>query len=470
MSSAIKRRSFYELQAPKLWPGYEACRLDASPPPRDVCFLTVADFRFYRGLEALVLSLCEVYKDIANDIYILHDGSLSRFLKKRLLSLYPKCIFLAPRPAWVDHIVHDSSNRRRIGYLGYLNTVALSLSGYRRVIVLDSDALILGSLHPLWDSGDAFRLVPDCGARPWAPISSVTGRPVLNSGVISVPGWALCPDEQRLLDELIVKSAEPSCPLLDRFADQKIWNQYLADRDVDIMPVNYNCNVKYWHSSLGGVSFALSILHFAGPKPWLTWPWLDPGDAPTVSSPHLNCSWFAAATQFWNQHYCRLLADWRLASFRQSLDADPGLPASGDACIVGSFEAIADLDSGFDSLHLIVVDLAAFGGIFAEAIVWPAEWLAMAGSVGVIHLWLPFELSSFFVDHDIPHCFMLHWVLIEAPFSPELAQDVDAPVASSQALCFEPWSLDPVRAMAAAVQRRLRHAGCQPVLRCPGLS
>lgn len=412
-----------------------------------------------------MISLLSIYPALDVDVYILHDGTLSRFLKNRLLLLYSKCIFLEPRPEWLGALASDSLNRKRIGYLGYLNTFALSLSGYRRVIVLDSDILVLGSLHPLWASGEAFRLAPDCGTRPWTPISTVTGRPVLNSGVISVPGWALTEAEQKKMANLIVQSSVPSCPLLDRFADQKVWNQYLADSDVEILPINFNCNVKYWDGFLGGMAFGLSVLHFAGPKPWLTWPWLDPTSASSFSSSRLDQPWFARASQFWNQHYCQLLAAWRLSIFRSSLEADDDLPLSGGALIVQSFQAIPDSIETFESVHLLVPDLDAFGGALAEAVAWPAEWLAQAHALGVLHVWFPFELSSFFDRCAIPSVFRLHWLLIEAPFSPELDPSVAPAVASDGCLCFEPWSSDSVSSMALAVQHRLRAVGCRPVLR-----
>lgn len=465
MSPGVKRRSFFEHQAIKHRSIYIPARFEIINPPADICFLTVADFRFFRGIEGFLLSLLEVYPGLAVDVFILHDGTLSRFLRNRLLSLYSKCIFLEPKPGWLGALASDSLNRKRIGYLGYLNTFALSLSGYRRVIVLDSDILVLGSLHLLWASGDAFRLAPDCGTRSWSPVSTVTGRPVLNSGVISVPGWALSEAEQRRIADLIVHSSIPACPLLDRFADQKVWNQYLSSCEVDILPVNQNCNVKYWDGFLGGLTLGLSVLHFAGPKPWLTWPWLDPASASAFSSARLDQPWFARASQFWNQHYCRLLAAWRLSIFRSYLDADDDLPRSGEALIVQSLEFILDSDEGFESVHLLVPDLEAFGGALAESVAWPAEWLAQAHALGVLHVWFPFELSSFFDHCTIPSVFRLHWLLIEAPFSPELDPSVGPAVVSDDYLCFEPWSSDPVRSMAIAVQHRLRAVGCRPLLR-----
>jgi len=110
-----------------------------------------------------------------------------------LQAIHPSISFVRPEPTWAASLPRDSRNRRRIGLLGYLNSHALSLRGYRRVLVLDSDLLITCALDPLWAGGDTFRAVPDCGYRHWAAVSPHTGRPLLNSGVLSLPGWALTP-------------------------------------------------------------------------------------------------------------------------------------------------------------------------------------------------------------------------------------------------------------------------------------
>ena len=409
------RRSDLELLGDLHWPSRHHALLMACDPGPEVALLTVANDRFYRGLEALLLSLKAVYPGLSSPVVVAHDGSLGSFLQNRLLAIHPLLQFVQPQPAWAESLPRDSSNRQRIGLLGYLNGHAFSLRGYRRVLVLDSDLLITGSLDPLWGEGDAFRAVPDCGDRPWAAISPHTGRPVLNSGVLSVPGWALNGELEARFEALIRLAAEPVCPLLDRFADQKVWNQFLANQHVELLPLNFNCNIKYLVQYLGGCAEGLSVLHFAGPKPWLSWPWLspEPGEQRLGAvTDHL----------FWNRLYRSQLMAWRLALHRQYLAAAAALPAG------------------------------------------PAQ---LATEPGCLAPGAPFEWEPALRQLPLPPGVHWHWLLIETPFSPELAQGEDliaGPGPWQEG--FEPWSNPPLAGVEQAVRRRLLAAGAQPL---PGL-
>jgi hypothetical protein len=313
------RRSDQELLGQLHWPQRHHTLLEAHDPGPEVALFTVANDRFSRGLEALLLSLRAVYPSLSAAVVVAHDGSLGPFLQRRLQAIHPSLTFVRPEPAWASDLPRDSRNRRRIGVLGYLNSHALNLRGYRRVLALDSDLLITGALDPLWAEGEAFRAVPDCGDRPWAAVSPHTGRPVLNSGVLSLPGSALTPALQTRLEGLIRRAAEPVCPLLDRFADQKVWNQLLADQPLELLPLNFNCNVKYLVQFLGGCAEGLSVVHFAGPKPWLTWPWVEPD--PGEQRPGAVCDHL-----FWNRIYRQQLMAWRLQLLAEQTAAAPPSP------------------------------------------------------------------------------------------------------------------------------------------------
>lgn len=450
------RRSQLELLGELYWPQRHHTLLEASDPGAEVALVTVANDRFARGLEALLLSLRAVYPTLSSPVVVVHDGSLGGFLQRRLETIHPQLSFVQPAPAWAASLPRDSSNRQRIGLLGYLNSHALNLRGYRRVLVLDSDLLITGPLDPLWADGDAFRAVADCGDRPWAAVSPLTCRPVLNSGVLSLPGWALTAAMEARLESLIRRAAEPACPLLDRFADQKVWNQLLSDQPVELLPLNFNCNVKYLVQYLGGCAEGLSVVHFAGAKPWLTWPWVAPesGDShPGSVGDHL----------FWNRHYRQQLMAWRLRLFSAQLADAPPLPAGPAQLATDPRDLVGDRSM---SRHLLLANPAElFGAGWPDQPIWPHDWQASLQSLSSLQLWAPLEWEPALRSLPLPSDAQWRWLLIEAPFSPSL-HDGDDLIAGDGPWQggFEPWSEPLLPALERAVRRQLNAAGAGPVL------
>jgi len=456
------RRSELELLGELHWPQRHHTLLEAHDPGPEVAILTVANDRFARGLEALLLSLRAVYPAFTAPVVVAHDGSLGPFLQRRLQAIHPQLAFVQPEPAWAASLPSDSHNRRRIGLLGYLNSHALSLRGYRRVLVLDSDLLITGALDPLWadgEVGEAFRAVPDCGDRPWAAVSPHTGRPVLNTGVLSVPGWALTAAWEGRMGALIWRAAEPVCPLLDRFADQKVWNQLLADQPLELLPLNFNCNVKYLVQYLGGCAEGLSVVHFAGPKPWLTWPWVAP-------EPGEQRSGAVCDHLFWNRHYRQLLLPWRLRLLAEQRAAAPPLPP-GPACL--AWDPWALVDGRASSRHLLLSSAALFGEGWLDQPRWPEAWpqalAAVASEAEPLELWAPLEWEPALRALPLPAGARWRWVLIEAPFSPPLEEAGDLIAGDDGAWRggFEPWSEPLAPALERAVRRELVAAGGGPV-------
>lgn len=451
------RRSEIALLGEMHWPRMHHGWIEPRDPGSDVVFLTVANDRFYRGLEALLLSLLDCYPQFSAAFVVLHDGSLDAFLQRRLSDLYGYLEFVQPSPTWAGALPTSSLNQRRIGMLGYLNTHALSLRGYRRVVVLDADLMVNGALDPLWAETEDFMAVPDCGERPWAPVSPLTGKPVLNSGVISIPATALSDQSQERMDQLVCRAAEPACPLLDRFADQKVWNLFLADEPLQLMPLNFNCNVKYLVQYLGGCAEDLSVVHFAGPKPWLTWPWVAPD--PAEQRP-------GAVTDplFWNRGYRQLLRRWRLSLFH-SLQPQPLPPQSGPAQLASTPLAfLRETAPSAGHRHLLVAEPSVFGEQWPAAPRWPAGWLEAIAAVAPITLWAPFEWEPALRVLALPRGACWRWLLIEAPFSPALDQGEDLLAADSPwGGGFDPWSEPGLIAMEWAVRRQLQAAGADPL-------
>jgi Glycosyl transferase family 8 len=238
------------------------------PPPPGVAFVSVANDKYAPGLEALALSLVRQYPSFSSDIVVFHDQSLSSFSISRLSRIYPHFRFLARSTERYDvGQIGVSVNHQRVGLLGYLSLEAFTLDEYDRVIVIDADTVVVNDISRLW-TGDRIQVVADHGLLPFGLVATSLGRPVINSGMISLPASELGAQAHERALAVLPKVLELVDPLLDSFADQKFWNLYLADRDVEFVPVNYNTNKnlidRYFPDLLGSTA----VLHMTGPKPW----------------------------------------------------------------------------------------------------------------------------------------------------------------------------------------------------------
>ncbi len=206
--------------------------LTRNTPPTSVAFATVANDKFVPGLEALIASIIEVYPDFASRIYVFHDGSITQFSQIRLRELYAGTEFRVPDMSWFAHVPGESENHRRIGMLGFMNIMATTLVDYERVIILDSDMLILEDISAFWLrdptnsrsetlDDDSIIACHDVGARPFVARSPGTGQFIINSGIISLPKRYLGEKALQELKALTDITSGDFCDLLDRFADQR---------------------------------------------------------------------------------------------------------------------------------------------------------------------------------------------------------------------------------------------------------
>jgi lipopolysaccharide biosynthesis glycosyltransferase len=286
-------------------------------PGRRVAFVTVTDHLFTPGLIGLLLSMRDVYPDLDSDFHVLHDESLTAYDRFRLKSVYPGVVFSSPDMSWLDLPDGDSKNRRRIGKNGYMKFSALDLDAYDRVILLDSDITLHDDISALWSPGDDVRCVADFGETEYAQVSAFTGREIVNSGVLSLPRDLIARTSFEAAKPLISRFLAPVDPAIDRFADQKIWNILLKDEPVTYLPANYNCNVKYAGRLLGLQTDNISVLHFAGPKPWLFDPATPRISAATGRSVRFPSLWFDRVRPLLFRNRAERLAG-RMAHWRES--------------------------------------------------------------------------------------------------------------------------------------------------------
>jgi len=351
------------------------------PPPADVVFATVCTDKFAPGLEALVLGLVTLYPDMQNRFVVYHHGGLSPFVQQRLSGIYPGFEFEQRDPQVYADLIGTSDNHQRIGALGYLTLEALTITDASYVVILDSDLLVLGDISPLW-TGDRIAAIPDIGQRPFGAVSDATGRVVINSGVLSFPRHEL--GQADAVAAALAKVAGTTDPDIAKFADQKFWNIYLADREIDLLPQNFNCIKNlirlYFPDEIG----AVSVLHLTGPKPWFSFVHSSLLTETDLASYGAQKAELAPLFTLWHERYRRALATNRIQAFDREmgpkLDALEGTAAGKPTVLIGNGPSLRDTDmTGFDGYHKVAfnwfVNHDGFDDIRPDDLVLPSHML-----------------------------------------------------------------------------------------------
>ncbi len=423
-------------------------------PPKTVAFVTVANDLFVPGLEVLIASLLNVYPDLDSDIHVLHDGTITDFSQERLKGLYRKTKFSVPDVSWITEIPQDSKNRKRIGILGYLSVTALQYQQYDRVIILDSDTAILDDISAFWTGLDQplgtkspatgietqhIIACHDHGARPWCAISQRTGRPIINSGIISIPRRYLTEKDFADIQSLVLQNHETYCPLLDRFADQKAWNRFILKRDVDILPINFNCNIKYLDQYRSGDLSFIRMIHFTGYKPWFNAHYINNGMIPESDS-------VAVLPVVWQEICSKTLGRRRQQQYTQATmrpDYFQMAPEAGRyegkpmAMFIGNGPSLKDMDltradrfetfvfnwfvlhEGFDDVrpnHLCLGSHMFFGGWHTQDPVIPEDYLAaLTEKAWKPIIWTSFYFREYIESSGVLRDFDVRYVLFEKP-------------------------------------------------------
>jgi hypothetical protein len=427
-------------------------------PPRDMAFATVCNDLYLPALEVLVASLLDVYPQLACEVVVFHDGTIDRFSQRRLQGLYEWIRFVEPDMSWLDRLPTDSSNRRRIGVLGYMSIMALGLRGYSRVVVLDSDTAVIDDISALWTGRDhplgsvrplpepdpdALLVCRDHGARPWAGRSPALDRPVLNSGMISLPGRMLTDANLAALQDLARRNHEPFCPLLDRFADQKAWNRFLWPLGPEQLPVNFNCNIRFLDRSRGGDTSFVRLVHFTGDKPWFHRDYMDPALIPPGGGER------APRAAIWRGIAHGALGRLRQRRYQQEI-AQPGYfapqqarpePPPGDArpdcMMIGNGPSLARTDLGelagietfafnwfvlhpdYDQVrpdHLVLGSHMLFGGWQTRRPKLPEAFVdALKGWSWRPVIWTSFYFREHLQELGLTEAFDIRYVLFEKP-------------------------------------------------------
>ncbi|GAL37533.1 hypothetical protein JCM19240_680 [Vibrio maritimus] len=406
------------------------------PPSKDIAFLTVGNDKFIPGLEALLLSIKDIYHDIESDFYVYHDGSISEFFQHKLSEIYPNVIFVHDEMEWLELRNISSDNHKRIGKLGYMNVNALKYSQYEHVIILDSDMIIQNDISQLWTKEEGFKFCYDVGEREYSAFSQYTDDYVINSGVISIPKKYLGEEYFDEMKEVVLRSFEADCSILNRFADQKSWNIFLKDKEKTELPINYNCNIKYVRKHDNGFSDFISILHFTGPKPWFKSDYIDGQFALKDKGKSLTFH------HLWESKYRVLKANHRLKLFNEySKDRFKKISNSGigkDLLLIGNGPSLNKVDfsrlrnktkiafnwfvnhEDFDDIkvdHLVIASHMFYGGWNTQIPSFPNEYLEkLRAHKHKPSLWTSFYFKPLFEKLGLDKEFDCNYLLFEKPF------------------------------------------------------
>ena len=355
--------------------------VDHIAPGPDVIFATVCTDKFAPGLEALILDLVNLYPGMTNRFVVYHHGGLSPFVQARLHGIYPKFEFELRDPDVYGVQLGNSDNQKRIGALGYLTLEALTLTEASHVVILDSDLLILGDISPLW-TGDRIAAVPDIGQRPFGSVSRATGRVVINSGVLSFPQHEL--GQTEAIAAALARVGAETDPDIAKFADQKFWNIYLADRDVNLLPQNFNCIKNLVRLFFPDEIGALSVLHLTGPKPWFSFvhsSLMTDVDRIAYDSQKAELAPFFT---LWNERYRRALATNRIEAFDREMGPTltelEGSASDRPTVLIGNGPSLRDTDlSDFAGFHKVAfnwfVNHESFDEVRPDDLVLPSHML-----------------------------------------------------------------------------------------------
>jgi lipopolysaccharide biosynthesis glycosyltransferase len=241
-----------------------------APPEKTSCVATVVSDPFVYGAIVMLASFRRENPWFDGDFVILHDDTYSPLSQKNreLISrTAPNVKFHAVDSSRFERIfrfaeeVVDTPKRLRAAFL---ILECFTLDEYERVVTLDSDMIVLGSLQLLFQLDQEF-----CVVRAYDNVTELP-LPYFNTGTMVIRGGMLDAD----MLQTISRSLEGVTVNRDHGkADQAVLNLFLRDREKTYLDVRYNFSKRLVPTSEVDVMKFLRerdvrVLHFLGEKPW----------------------------------------------------------------------------------------------------------------------------------------------------------------------------------------------------------
>lgn len=235
-----------------------------------IAFCTVLNDEFVLGFIVLMHSIKKKHHGFDHDFVILSNDKLSHLSdesKRIIRSIYKNVIFKD-----VDDNVYANVWNQRDGRIqtperlkpAFFVLDAFSLSEYDKVITLDSDMILIGSLDEL------IQLDCDLGASQAYNYELDETLDYFNTGVMVIGAAHLTGDTYtKLLNHQMSEGFKNSVGK----ADQAVLNDCLGLSAITVIDRSYNTTKrKYPDSVISDVSRLetddVSIVHFVGEKPW----------------------------------------------------------------------------------------------------------------------------------------------------------------------------------------------------------
>lgn len=407
--------------------------------PDDVLFLVVVTDKFTVGAESLLMSLKRWVSEYPR-VAVVCDEQLSEFSRQRLLEVAGDITFITP--VELDLEFEEFENHKRIGKVGYFNISGLGIFEPEYVIILDSDLLVTGDISDLWRTPDKVVVAEDSGVQAKTTMSALTGRNVLNSGVIGLPRSIRNPEVLAEALKLAAKINSIDDESLNRFADQKFWNVFLKDKKIRILESTLNLNKSRLEDNFDDLFPYTKVAHFTGVKPWR---YLESG-ADDLYDKHKKLN--KRSFELWRQSYDTNRLASRFAQFasderpslRETLES---LESSKRVQLVGNgpslLATISDIKSNqpviafnwfvkgeaFDSVqpdHLIVSSHLFFGGWMTMNPTIPLDWKKnLLNKKHKPHLWFPYYFKNYIDSQEWLMGYKKSYYFFEKPGRVEIA-------------------------------------------------
>jgi hypothetical protein len=229
------------------------------------------------------------------------------------------------------------------------------------------------------------------------------------------------------MESLILRRNNPYCPLLDSFADQKVWNQFISDKPLELLPINFNCNIKYISRYLDSCYEGISVVHFAGEKPWLTNPWVQCKDKQTDT----RASAGVTNHELWNRKYRELL--YRYYNKRLAHQGSLSVNASLDYVMILDPSEMRSMHSRGEligkSIHLVITEDRFLEGEIQNDDLVITDWLstlcAEINSISDLTIWLDWEWKHLLRNTDAIYNSEVRYLVIDEYLSSDFDQGID---------------------------------------------
>lgn len=215
---------------------------------KEVCLVSLVDHSYMVGLQVMLRSFLMHNRWFEED-FILLDAGLSNDDRKKCRSIYSNVQFLkVDESRYIGKMPYERTQPRLKA--AYFKFDLFRIRGYRRVVFLDSDIVVLRDIRELFELSDGFYAVKS---------GYYNKDQQFNSGV-------LCIDNKYLTDDNYNMLVEKAFEFGGWVADQDVINRLFADQ-ITSLPVYLNMTKREARAN-NLAREQLAILHFVGKKPW----------------------------------------------------------------------------------------------------------------------------------------------------------------------------------------------------------